>query len=84
MSLPLKFNSYIFEHRDDSDVYQITMKLQINSKRAISIVTNTRNKNICSKGVRIVVFNTLFNTISVISWLSFLLVEKIGVPGANP
>jgi len=29
------------------------------------------------------VFNATFNTISVISWLSVLLVEEIGVPGEN-
>jgi hypothetical protein len=29
------------------------------------------------------VFNTTFNNISVISWLSVLLVDKTGVPGEN-
>ena len=29
------------------------------------------------------VFNTTFNNISAISWLSVLLVEEIGVPGEN-
>jgi hypothetical protein len=29
------------------------------------------------------VFNTTFNNISVISWLSVLLVKKTGVPGEN-
>jgi hypothetical protein len=29
------------------------------------------------------VFNATFNTISVISWHSVLLVEEIGVPGEN-
>jgi len=29
------------------------------------------------------VFNTLFKNISVISWLSVLLVEETGVPGEN-
>jgi hypothetical protein len=29
------------------------------------------------------VFNTTFNNISVISWLSVLLVEETGVPGEN-
>jgi hypothetical protein len=31
--------------------------------------------------VRVMVFNTTFNNISVISWQSVLLVEKNGVPG---
>ena len=31
--------------------------------------------------VRVMVFNTTFNNISVISWWSVLLVEKNGVPG---
>ena len=29
------------------------------------------------------VFNATFNNMSVISWCSFLLVDKIGVPGEN-
>jgi hypothetical protein len=36
-------------------------------------------------GVRIIVmvFNTTFNNISVLSWKSVLLVEETGVPGEN-
>jgi hypothetical protein len=33
--------------------------------------------------VNIIVFNTTFNTILVISWLSALLVGETGVPGEN-
>ena len=33
---------------------------------------------------RVMVFNTTFNNISVISWRSVLLVEKNGVPGKKP
>jgi hypothetical protein len=33
--------------------------------------------------VGVMVFNDIFNNISVISWLSVLFVEKIGVPGEN-
>ena len=33
--------------------------------------------------VRVMVFNTTFNNISVISWRSVLLVEETGVPGEN-
>jgi uncharacterized membrane protein len=33
--------------------------------------------------VLFVVFNATFNNISVISWLSVLLVEETGVPGEN-
>jgi hypothetical protein len=33
--------------------------------------------------VRVMVFNTTFNDISVISWRSVLLVEESGVPGEN-
>jgi hypothetical protein len=33
--------------------------------------------------VRVMVFNATFNNISVLSWLSVLLVEDIGVPGEN-
>ena len=34
-------------------------------------------------GIRVMVFNATFNNISVISWLSVLLVEESGVPGEN-
>ena len=33
--------------------------------------------------VRVMVFNATFNNMSVISWLSVLLMEKTGVPGEN-
>ena len=33
--------------------------------------------------VRVMVFNTTFNNISVISWWTVLLVEETGVPGEN-
>jgi len=33
--------------------------------------------------VRVMVFNTTFNNISVISWWSVLLVEETGAPGEN-
>jgi hypothetical protein len=33
--------------------------------------------------VRVIVVNAIFNTISVISWMSVLLVEETGVPGEN-
>jgi hypothetical protein len=33
--------------------------------------------------VRVTVFNITFNSISVISWGSVLLVEETGVPGEN-
>jgi len=36
-----------------------------------------------TKGVRIVVFNTTFNNISAISWLSVLFLEETGGPGEN-
>jgi hypothetical protein len=35
------------------------------------------------RGLGVMVFNATFNNISVISWLSVLLVEKTGVPGEN-
>jgi len=34
-------------------------------------------------GVRVMVFNSTFNNISVILWRSVLLVEDTGVPGEN-
>jgi len=34
-------------------------------------------------GVRVMVFNTTFNNISIISWWSVLLLEETAVPGEN-
>jgi hypothetical protein len=39
--------------------------------------------NLGSGGPRIMVFNATFHNISVISWMSVLLVEEIEVPGEN-
>ena len=38
---------------------------------------------ICFMGVRVMVFNTTFNNISVILWQSVLLVQETEVPGEN-
>jgi hypothetical protein len=35
------------------------------------------------KRVRVMVYNAIFNNISVILWLSVLFVEETGVPGEN-
>jgi hypothetical protein len=35
------------------------------------------------KEIRVMVFNTTFNTISVLSWQLVLLVDDTGVPGEN-
>ena len=35
------------------------------------------------KGIRVMVFNTTFNTISVLLWQLVLLVDDTGVPGEN-
>ena len=35
------------------------------------------------QGVSVMVFNTFFNNISVISWQSVLLVKETGMPGEN-
>ena len=40
-------------------------------------------KNKQSIGFRVMVFNVTFNNISIILWLSVLLVEETGVPGEN-
>jgi hypothetical protein len=43
-----------------------------------------RKKKECNiEGVIVMVFNTTFNNISVISWQSVLLVKETGVPGEN-
>jgi hypothetical protein len=45
---------------------------------------NLKRLNCCMfKGFRVMVFNTTFNNISVISWRSVLLMEETGVPGEN-
>ena len=41
------------------------------------------SKKVCIRWFRFIVFNTTFNNISVISWLSVLLVEETGVPREN-
>ena len=41
------------------------------------------NKSCTMEGVRVMVFNTTFNNISVILWQSVLLVEETRVPGEN-
>ena len=50
----------------------------------VRMIPQYRNNHTMSmKGVGVLVFNTTFNDISVISWLSVLLVEETGVPGGN-
>jgi len=51
------------------------------SNKQNDIVNKTRY--ICVCVVRVVVFNATFNNISVISWLSVLLVKETGVPREN-
>jgi hypothetical protein len=48
-----------------------------------SLKINERYNNNIDIGVRVMVFNTAFNLISVISLQSVLLVEETGVPGEN-
>ena len=45
--------------------------------------SDTCNYNLIFYRIGIMVFNATFNNISVISWLSVLLVEGTGVPGEN-
>ena len=40
-----------------------------------------RQTGLLSVSVSVLVFNAIFNNISVISWRSVVLVEEIGVPG---
>ena len=48
------------------------------------VVIGTECTGSCKKvRVRIMVFNTTYNNISIISWQSVLLVEKTGVPGEH-
>ena len=46
-------------------------------------VQHVTQKSCLTIRFRFMVFNTTFNNISAISWLSVLLVEEIGVPGEN-
>ena len=48
-----------------------------------SLKINERYNSDIDIGVRVMVFNTAFNLISVISLQSVLLVEETGVPGEN-
>jgi hypothetical protein len=59
--------------------YHSTVGIYIQtSSTTISLLTNVLNE-LMGLG-RVVVFNTTFNNISVISWQSVLLVEETGVP----
>ena len=49
--------------------------LKKSSQEGFKLIDTTR--------VRVKVINATFNSISVISWRSFLLVEETGVPGEN-
>ena len=53
--------------------------LDILMEHKLSILTD---KNTCTR-IRVMVFNTTFNNISVILWQSVLLAEEAGVPGEN-
>jgi hypothetical protein len=44
---------------------------------------SNENQTTKSEEARVIVFNTTFNNISVISWRSVLLVEETGGPGEN-
>ena len=44
---------------------------------------NIQDINDCASRVRVMVFNTTFNNISVISWQSVLLVKETGIPREN-
>jgi hypothetical protein len=46
-------------------------------------ITYSEGSILLRKRVRVMVFNTTFNTISVISWWRVLLMEETGVPGGN-
>ena len=39
--------------------------------------------HVCLEGTMVMVLNATFNNISVVSWMSVLLVEETGVPGEN-
>jgi hypothetical protein len=57
-------------------------KFDTNSESKISL-KDFIHENIYGVRVRVMVFNGTFNTISVISWRSVLLVEEIELPGEN-
>ena len=52
-------------------------------KEHICHIIHHLKHSLCRIMVRIMVFSATFNNISVISWLSVLLGEEIGVPGEN-
>jgi len=57
-------------------------KLGANSRRDVMVHSISYQKTYDMR-VRLMVLNATFNNISVISWLSVLLVEVIGVPGEH-
>ena len=69
-------------HNDDSVIYN---SIFIPGSQEI-ISTIPSNSAMVSRNMirgRVMVFNSTFNNISVISWQSVLLVEETGVPGEN-
>ena len=56
-------------------ICKIQSNLYCNKVLNVNIVVGVR--------VRVVVLNGTFNNISVVSWLSVLLVEETGVPGKS-
>ena len=60
------------------------MYLLSKGNQTMKILIYVKSKYFVMKNINMVrVLNTTFNTISVISWWSVLLVEETGVPGEN-
>ena len=56
--------------------------MDIGRKRTLLQLTHKKPPKY-KQGVRVMVFNAIFNNISVILWWSVLLVEETGLPGEN-
>jgi hypothetical protein len=72
---------------EDYPIIHLRQKLKKRIKTFIvvsHVYLLTNSVTICMiAGVRVMVFNVIFNNISAISWWSTLLVEETGVPGEN-
>ena len=88
---PVNLVNYVNDLRQELTVTtkEIRMNTQIRKHFKGTIqqyVFEVMNKTLCDeKGmrVRLIVFDAIFNNISVISWWSVLFLEETGVPGEN-
>ena len=79
----IKINLYWFLLKGGKSVNEWNVHLFVLKILGYSIIHSNLNDWVQFKIVGLMVFNTTFNNISVISWRSVLLVEETGLPREN-